>query len=49
MILNLFLMFLTIGWTVNAGGFAGKNDLKWSLINSGLACIAGFTLVYRLT
>ena len=48
MILNFFLMFLVIGWTINGGAFAARNDLKWCLINSALACAAGFWLVARL-
>lgn len=49
MILNFFLMFLVIGWTINGGAFAARNDLKWCLINAALACLAGFALVYRLS
>lgn len=49
MILNMFLMFLVIGCTVNSGAFAAKEDLRWSLLNALLACLAGFILVYRLT
>lgn len=49
MILNMFLMFLLIGWTINGGAFAALKDMRWTLINAALACLAGFTLVYRLS
>lgn len=49
MFLNMVLMFLIIGWTINGGAFAAHRDMRWTLINAGLACLVGFTLVYRLS
>lgn len=45
----MFLMFLVIGWTINGGAFAARQDMRWTLINTVLACTAGFILVYRLS